>query len=176
LRLLHLGCGGRQWRHRLFDDAYDEVRLDLVRNDGLSVVADMSAIPFSGGTFEAAQSSHSAEHLDDADWRRCVSEMRRVLLPCGIAVAVVPDFESAIRWLLDGHESEPLYETGAGIPIYAHDTIFGFQRMVKDVPSMRHRNGFTPKRLYDSFVDAGFENVVVNRLNGSHEIEVIGMA
>ncbi len=136
----------------------------------------MAALPFADGTFDGVQSSHSAEHLDHGAWCGAVKEMRRVLDDGGMAVAVVPDFEGALGWVMDGKEEEPMYTTGAGIPIYAHDVIYGFQRMVGEHPHMRHLNGFTPKRLYRSFVDAGFKDVTVHRINGILELEVAGMA
>lgn len=60
---------------------------DLERHD-VDHKADLTALPFSDGSFDFVYASHVLEHVrDDA---KAISEIRRVLRPGGIAILPVP--------------------------------------------------------------------------------------
>ena len=65
----------------------DYVTADL-RPGRAMVVADVTAIPFADGAFDAVLCSHVLEHVPDD--RRAMREIYRVLTPGGWAVVLVP--------------------------------------------------------------------------------------
>jgi SAM-dependent methyltransferase len=54
-----------------------------------TVVADMRALPFPGGSFASVLAVHAIEHVPDPE--RALAEMRRVLAPGGSALLVTPN-------------------------------------------------------------------------------------
>ena len=76
---LNLGCGR--------DVRPGWVNADRSRIRG-AVVADAAALPFPDAVFDLVEARHSLEHVDDLP--AAMREIRRVLLPGGLLVAVVP--------------------------------------------------------------------------------------
>jgi SAM-dependent methyltransferase len=91
-RVLDLGCGvGHSWREL---EPRETVGVDLdpavLAGQGReTVAADMRALPFAAGSFDAVLSVQSIEHVPDPE--RVVAEARRVLRPGGTAVFVTPN-------------------------------------------------------------------------------------
>ena len=61
----------------------------LAGQDRRTVVADMRAVPFAAGSFDAVLSVHSLEHVPDP--ASVVEEAARVLRPGGVAMFVTPN-------------------------------------------------------------------------------------
>jgi predicted SAM-dependent methyltransferase len=92
---LNAGCGSSysaEWNNVDLYHGPDVIYHDL-RNP----------LPYPGGVFDAAYSSHALEHLPPDDGRRLLGEMYRCLKAGGVCRIVVPDYERAcreyLRWL-----------------------------------------------------------------------------
>ena len=82
---LDLGCG----RHSTYvDDFSRRVGVDICHDEGVDVVADAHALPFSSGSFEQLVCSEVLEHL--AHPQQAASEMARVLRHGGRLVLTTP--------------------------------------------------------------------------------------
>ena len=91
-RVVDVGCGVGHSYHLLAPRETVGVDVDsdaLAGQDRQTVVADMRELPFADGSFDAAISVHSIEHVPDAD--RAMAEIARVLRPGGSAVVVTPN-------------------------------------------------------------------------------------
>jgi ubiquinone/menaquinone biosynthesis C-methylase UbiE len=80
--------------HRVFGvDSSFEAALHAKRTSGANpVVGDMTLLPFRDGTFDAATSGETLEHLDDDE--AAVAELARVIRPDGLCVVTVPALQS----------------------------------------------------------------------------------
>jgi SAM-dependent methyltransferase len=91
-RVLDLGCGiGHSYlelapRQTVGVDADPSV---LAGQDRETCAADMRALPFGGGEFEAVICVQAIEHVPDPE--RVLAEVRRVVIPGGRAVFVTPN-------------------------------------------------------------------------------------
>ena len=91
-RVVDIGCGVGHSYHLLTPRETVGVDVDpgaLAGQDRETVVADMRELPFADGSFDAAISVHSIEHVPDAD--RALAEVARVLRPGGSAAVVTPN-------------------------------------------------------------------------------------
>jgi SAM-dependent methyltransferase len=155
LRVLHAGCGGDPLPNYGFGDC-EEVRLDIDANMNPDIVAsitDMGDI----GTFGAVYCSHALEHLYPHDVPKALAEFKRVLNPGGYVLLFVPDLEDARP------TTDVLYESPAG-PITGLDLFYGHAGLVAAMPYMAHHCGFTADTLLRVFVEAGFDQVVTQRI------------
>lgn len=153
---LHVGCGRERVPPWLDVDA--EVRVDIdpdCEPDYVGSMTDLSRVP---GEFSVVFSSHCLEHLYPHEVPVALGEFLRVLEDGGRALVIVPD-------LADVRPTEEvLYESGAG-PITGLDIIFGHRAsMAAGRLHMAHRTGFTAGTLHKALEDAGFREVVVQRL------------
>ena len=90
--VLDVGCGIGHSFTELAPRTTIGVDLDadaLAGQDRETHVADMRALPFPDGSFDALLSIQSIEHVPDAD--RAIAEFARVLKPGGVAVLVTPN-------------------------------------------------------------------------------------
>ena len=91
-RLLDLGCGVGHSYHLLAPRETVGVDLDAAALEGQdreTHVADMRALPFEDGAFDAVLAVQSLEHVPDPE--RALAEARRVLRAGGTAVFVTPN-------------------------------------------------------------------------------------
>lgn len=91
-RVLDLGCGTGHSYERLAPRVTVGVDISeeaLAGQDRETVRADMRALPFAGGSFDAVFSSHSIEHVPDPD--RVVAEAARVTRAGGQVVFATPN-------------------------------------------------------------------------------------
>jgi SAM-dependent methyltransferase len=91
-RVLDLGCGVGHSFHLLAPRETVGVDRDagsLAGQDRETVVADMRALPFPGGSFASVLSVQSLEHVPDPE--RVLAEAARVLEPDGVAVFATPN-------------------------------------------------------------------------------------
>lgn len=118
-RVLDVGCGdGRRTVETLLgaDPTLDVVGLDFSRVQlGLAreavpvatlVQADITALPFSNGTFDAVTAYHSVFHVPRAEHPGAYAEFARVLRPGGYVLTTVGKGRSeSVRrdWLGSGH-------------------------------------------------------------------------
>ncbi len=91
-RVLDLGCGIGHSFELL--EPRETVGVDisaaaLEGQDRETVLADMRALPFDGGSFASVISAHSVEHVPNPD--AVLAEAARVLVPNGVAVWVTPN-------------------------------------------------------------------------------------
>jgi predicted SAM-dependent methyltransferase len=94
---LNLGCGPNQL------DGW--VNVDLAGRPDLTL--DLrEPLPFDDGAAERIYSEHFLEHLERADARRLVREMRRVLAPGGRLRLGVPDTEWPLRAYASAEEDD----------------------------------------------------------------------
>lgn len=154
-RLLHVGCGGDSIPAWL--SQYDEIRLDIDPSHNPHIVADMVSLG-DIGPFDAVYCSHALEHLSPHDVPVALGEFIRVLAPNGAIILFVPDLEGVEA------NDEPLFDSPAG-PIAGLDLIYGFRKMLKEKPYMAHKTGFVQSSLHKALIDAGFSQVIVNRLS-----------
>jgi len=90
--VLDVGCGVGHSFEELAPRTTVGVDVDagaLAGQDRETHVADMRALPFDDGSFDALLSIQSIEHVPDAP--RALSEFARVLRPGGVAVLVTPN-------------------------------------------------------------------------------------
>jgi SAM-dependent methyltransferase len=97
--VLNAGCGAGSFTLRLLDAGYEVTSVDaseafvervrrLVGDRGAVELADLHALRFEAGTFDAIVCGEVLEHLDDD--QTAVREFARVLKPGGVVLASVP--------------------------------------------------------------------------------------
>jgi SAM-dependent methyltransferase len=97
--VLNAGCGAGSFTLRLLDAGYDVTSVDaseafvervrqLVGDRGAVELADLHALRFEAGSFDAIVCGEVLEHLDDD--QTAVREFARVLKPGGVVLASVP--------------------------------------------------------------------------------------
>lgn len=167
--VLNVGCGPcsdprleaafpvSEWR---------EVRLDIdpaVSPDIVASIINMECV--ASASVDAVWSSHNLEHLFAHEVPLALSEFFRVLKPGGSAIIAVPDLQGVAKQVSEDHLEDPLYISEVG-PIGALDIIFGHGISIASGNTfMAHKTGFSPKSLGKSLMFAGFEPVIIRRLD-----------
>jgi hypothetical protein len=154
-RILHAGCG---FEHLPFWLKGEETKLDInsrVAPDIVASMTDMGDI----GPFNTVYCSHALEHLFPHDVPVALSEFFRVLVPLGLVLIFVPDLEDVRP------TDDILYESDAG-PIAGLDLFYGHRAQLEGSPWMAHHTGFIKATLREALEDAGFGNILVQRLTG----------
>jgi len=152
--MLCVGAGGddaRPWTEGL-----ELTVLDINPDWNPDIVADMCNMG-DIGEFDCVQSVHSLEHLYPHDVDKALKEFLRVLKPGGTVMIFVPDLEGVHATL------ETLYESASG-PICGLDMIYGKKSFIEDSIYMAHHTGFVSETLKKCLIDAGFENVITQRI------------
>ncbi|MEX6509134.1 methyltransferase domain-containing protein [Jiella sp. M17.18] len=156
------------------DTGWEVVRADLdpgVAPDIIASITDLSA--FADESFETVWCSHILEHLYAHEANVAARELFRVLRRGGKLHAFVPDVEAAARVAGEGRMMEPLYISAAG-PITPHDILYGHGAAIAaGRTAMAHRSGFTPQKLGQVLLCAGFDPVLVRR---TPEFELVAEA
>jgi SAM-dependent methyltransferase len=92
-KLLDFGCGSKPYRS-LFTQVNEYVGIDVEteghnhKNEDIDIFYDGENIPFKDNAFDSILASEVLEHVPDID--KVVSELRRVLKPCGKILITVP--------------------------------------------------------------------------------------
>lgn len=155
-RILHVGCGGERLPSDVFDGVA-ETRLDISPDNSPDIVGSMCDMPMvADGEFDGIYSSHSLEHLYPHDAEKALSEFHRVLKSGAAAIIIVPDCEDARP------TEDVLYECPCG-PMTGLDLLYGYRRLLADMPYMAHRNAFTRDTLKYALERAGFTQIVTRR-------------
>jgi SAM-dependent methyltransferase len=164
-RVLDIGAGPADnshgtVRHAVFN-GWEAIRLDIdptVKPDILGSVANLSKLS-PQGAFDGIWSSHVFEHLDDHLVQPSLDACYRVLKRDGFAIVTCPDLLQVARLIVDGDPDRVVYNSPAG-PITPLDILFGHRASVaRGNAYMAHRTGFTPQRLAQRLVEAGFREV-----------------
>lgn len=163
-RLLHVGCGTRAAPEDFAE--LEEVRCDVDPGVNPHIVADMTDLRPAGEGYHAVYCSHALEHVAIDDAMRALREFRRVLVPGGAAIIIVPDLEGILP------TAETVYVCDAG-EITGLDMYYGFLPTLKSRPYMTHRCGFIARSLKDAMTAAGFERVATFR-TAKHSLVGVG--
>lgn len=118
------------------------------------------------GEYDAVFCQHALEHLHPYEVPVALSEFIRVLKKGGSAMVFVPDLEDVRP------TEEVILESPAG-PITGLDMIYGYRKVLKELPHMAHNTGFVEQTLNQAFMDAGFSKVVTRRL-GNYNLMAVG--
>lgn len=88
LRVLNIGCG------RCVYPAANVVNTDIIANDGVNIVLDLSKVPYALATnsFDVIIANHVLEHVPN--WFECFKELARVLKPGGRLEVWIPPVSS----------------------------------------------------------------------------------
>jgi SAM-dependent methyltransferase len=164
-RLLHVGCGDNPLPEWL--SQYAETRLDIDPGCKPDVVASMTDLGEIGG-FDMLLCRHALEHLYPHDVEIALREFVRVLKPGGAAVVCVPDLQ-------DVRPTEDVLFFASGGPITGVDMFFGFRPLLKERPHMAHHTGFVRETLEAAMRKAGFDRLVVERVNDCYELLGVGI-
>lgn len=160
-KFLHIGCGHNSKKHTLkyFDDAWEEVRVDIdekVKPDIIASMTDMKNIP--SNKYDAIFSSHSIEHIYTFEVHSVLKEFFRVLNDDGFIAITCPDIKSIAKLLIEDKLFDTAYNSSAG-PITALDMIYGHgDSLKKGLNYMAHKTGFTRKSLMNALVKSGFQS------------------
>jgi SAM-dependent methyltransferase len=146
---LHVGFDRGHWA---------EVRLDVdprTTPDLVGSISDMrDVIP--DETFDAVWTSHSVEHLYTHEVVPAFCEFRRILKPDGFVLATCPNLEPVMELVLRCGLDTVAYQSPAG-PIKAIDMLYGHGRSIASGQwAMAHHTGFTPDRIGEVALQAGF--------------------
>ena len=153
MRILHIGCGTRplpEWIEGT------EVRLDIDASVQPDLIAPMTALG-DIGLFDIVYCSHALEHLFPHEVVIALSEFRRVLVPMGYALIIVPDLEGVTA------TPDVLYTSDSGLPISGFDMIYGHHRDTPGNPYMLHKTGFTAETMETALRSAGFNLTNIKR-------------
>ena len=156
-RVLNVGAGGQtltEWGRK----GFQVVTLDIAPENNPDIVADMCNMG-DIGEFEAVYSSHSLEHLYPHQVSQALSEFRRVLKVGGVVTIMVPDLEDVRP---DGRVLG-IAESG---PISGLHLFYGDPRLIPIQPFMAHHCGFIADTLAEALKEAGFKDVMTQRLPG----------
>ncbi len=164
--ILNAGAGSRQFAllPGIFSPAeWTEVRLDIDPYTAPDIVGSFANMhgTVEDGRFDAVYSSHAIEHLHGHEVTPAFGEFRRVLKPDGFALVTCPNLVAVAKFLLSRGADEIAYESMAG-PIRPIDMIYGHgESIAAGRFAMAHHTGFTPTRLANLAIAAGFSEVRV---------------
>src|SRR4051794_39433212 len=109
LEVVDVGCGARPYEPIFEPFAGHYLGVDAVPGPRVDVVAPAEALPLEDSSFDVAVCSQVLEHVNDPEL--CVSEIRRVLRPGGVAflsthgvAAYHPNPQDLWRWTHAGLE------------------------------------------------------------------------
>jgi predicted SAM-dependent methyltransferase len=145
-RVLHAGCGTAPLPEWL---PGQETRLDIDPGVSPDITAPMTALG-DIGPFDIVYCSHVLEHMPPHEIEQALREIRRVLVPGGFLIVIVPNLANVAP------NSTVVYVSPAG-PITGLDMYYGMATLVQDNPYMAHKYGFVPETLRAFLARAGFE-------------------
>lgn len=150
MRLLNVGCGGKNSKIPPWFDGWDVVRLDIDPKVEPDLLMDARGISSLDACFDAVFCSHNLEHYDMHDAGIVVRGMYHVLNEHGFADVVVPNIGLLLKQTSKTLDLDTfLYHSHAG-PISVRDLLYGYerQREFSNHPEyMLHRNGFSGRTL-----------------------------
>jgi len=94
--LINLGCD-------VFADRYPGwINVDVHAKPGVTVRADVTALPFASESALLVLAGHLLEHFPATDAPGLLREWWRLVRPGGSLAVVIPDMDKATTWLADG--------------------------------------------------------------------------
>lgn len=161
--LLHVGAGSStpDKLPKVFK-GYHEVRLDIDPRCKPDIVSSMTRMKLvDDNSVDAIWCSHALEHLANHEVQPTLREWRRVLKDDGFALMTMPDLQQAAKMIAEGRLMETIYESPIG-PITPLDMVFGHSASIeRGHVNMRHKTGYTEKRLSKELLDAYFTYIDV---------------
>lgn len=110
------------------------------------------------GPFDIVYCSHVLEHMPPHEIEQALREIRRVLVPGGFLIAIVPNLANVAP------NSTVVYVSPAG-PITGLDMYYGKASFVKDNPYMAHKFGFV-RSTFEQFLQRA--NFTVKHVSDSN--------
>ena len=162
--LLHIGAGGGPLP--IWAQGVNETTLDIDPKHNPNIVASMTDMGRIG-KYDFVYSCHCLEHVYPHEVKQALSEMYRVLIKGGTAMAIVPDIEGVKP------SNDVIYESPAG-PVCGMDILYGMARLIESNVYMSHKTGFTMDSLKAEFKEAGFKKITGTVINEFHSIMVTG--
>jgi len=162
--ILHIGCGGDPLPD--YCSGFKETRLDISEINKPDIVANMTDMG-DIGEYDALLCNHALEHLHPHEVPVALSEFLRVLKTGGSAMVFVPDLEDVRP------TEEVILQSPAG-PITGLDMIYGYRKVLKELPHMAHNTGFIEETLNSALLDAGFSKVHTKRM-GNYNLMAVGL-
>lgn len=145
-RKLNIGCSWPQGRYR----SDEWINLDIIGNKRVDVMGSATELPFETNSIEEIHCIHLIEHLTRDKYPLILREMHRVLKEGGSCSVETPDFQGAIKNLIDAFERS---DTNA-ISVWT-TSIYG----KSERPGMAHYMGFYEGLLRREFRQQGFKDV-----------------
>jgi len=164
-RVLNVGGNNKAIAISPHFESYEHILADIDAGVAPDLVIDARLLDTTAADqFDAIYCSHNLEHYYAHDAAKVLGGFRHVLKPDGFAELRAPDLASLMRHMTDKNLEldDVLYHTQAGVPITAHDVLYGWgteiERSGEDF--FAHKSGFTPKTLQKALNAAGFPIVV----------------
>ena len=149
--------------------SWHEIRLDIVADiepDIVASITDLGVVP--DNSVDAVYCSHLLEHLHAHQLALALQECCRVLRPDGFMLIRCPNLKEIARLIMEDQLHATIYRTNTGIPVTAHDMIYGHTEFIKRGHiEMAHKCGFTPVSIAEMMRHAGFQSVLT-AVNGQH--------
>lgn len=165
-RVLNVGGNDRRIPLPAHYLGWEHVLLDIDARVHPDIVCDarqLTLLP--AAEFDAVYCSHNLEHYYRHDSRQVLHGFLHVLRDDGFAEIRVPDLNAVMQRAVDANLDieDVLYQSGAG-PITVRDVIYGLAREIEQSGQdyFAHKNGFTPRSLYELLKAAGFKEVFVS--------------
>lgn len=162
--LLHVGCGSRVNKPPAEFGVYKEIRLDCNRMVEPDVVASVVAMPMvEDGSHDGVFASHVLEHLFAHEGAMALAEFFRVLKVGGKVLICVPDLQTIGGRLACDRADDAIYQSAIGYitpldMLYGHRGSIGAGNLF-----MGHRYGYTGSVLKKALLNAGFDEVEIDR-------------
>lgn len=139
-RIANFGC---EYQRIVAPQGSEAVNVDVRDNVGADVVCNLAdPLPFPNNHFDQIHASHILEHFPYYRTVGILKEWRRVLIPHGKLIIIVPSFEY-------------IFEMYQKSKVIHRPLIFGAQKHIGDV----HLNVFDYSSLNGELISAGFDNI-----------------
>ena len=122
--------------------------MDVRQVPGVDIVADLNEpFPIKDCEWDGIFSKYSLEHISWRKTKQFLSEINRVLKPEGTFVAIVPNTEAQMKWVLNQGE----WDDNASSILYGDN----------DYLENTHRVSLSPSRISNLLQETGFHDITV---------------
>jgi hypothetical protein len=162
-RVLDLGGGDKTTPLPPYYVDWERCLLDAVPGPDVDIVLDPRRLAaLEPRQFDAVYCAHVLERHNPHDIGRILECLVHVLRPEGFVEIRTPDVMTVIKTaVINRMEPDDVLYTSNGVPISAHDVIYGWGEAIATVGPERyaHRRGFSVRSLTASLEQAGFAKV-----------------